>query len=234
MRNIKFLIIILIAGLGLNSCELDNYESPSASLSGAIIDQQTGLPVEGDIISGTQIELIEQGFENPSIQRLIVKVDGTYRNDMLFDGTYQILPLRRGNFVPLTDTLTVDIKGETVQNFEVQPYIRILDPNITIDGTKITATFRVEQTVGNKVSQIGLFGHRSPVVGEPLQFGKKTKRLRRVVDPNDEYELELDVRTDRDFERGKAYHFRIGALIDADEAEFNYAPAVRLTIPEEE
>ena len=233
MRKIKILIIILIAGLGMSSCELDNYESPSASLSGAIIDKQTGLPVEGDIISGTQIEVVEQGFENPSIQRLIVKTDGTYRNDLMFEGMYKILPLRRGNFVPLTDTLTVEIEGETVQNFEVQPYIRILDPQITIDGTEITATFRVEQTVGNKVSELGLFGHTSPAVGEPLQFGKKTKRLRRVVDPNDEYELKLDVRTDRDFERGQAYHFRIGAIIDADEAEYNYAPAVRLTIPEE-
>lgn len=233
MRNLKILIIILIAGLGLTSCELDNYESPSASLSGAIIDQQTGLPVEGDIISGTQIELIELGFENPSIQRLIVKTDGTYRNDMLFDGTYLILPLSKGNFVPLTDTLTIEIKGKTIQNFEVQPYIRILDPNITIDGTKITATFRLEQTVGNKVSEIGLFGHSSPSVGEPLQFGKKTQRLRKVIDPDQVHELELDVRTDRDFVRGKSYHFRIGAIIDADEAEYNYATAVRLTIPEE-
>jgi len=233
MRNLIILIIILVTGFGFSSCELDNYESPSASLSGAIIDKQTGLPVESDIINGTQIEVIEQGFENPSIQRLIVKTDGTYRNDMMFEGDYIILPLRRGNFVPLTDTLSIEIEGETVQNFEVQPYIRILDPQITIDGTEITATFRVEQTVGNKVSELSLFGHSSPSVGEQMQFGKKTKRLRRVVDPNDEYELVLDVRTDRDFVAGESYHFRIGAIIDADEAEFNYAPAVRLTIPEE-
>ena len=134
----------------------------------------------------------------------------------------------------MTDTMIVDINGETVKNFEVQPYIRILDPNITIDGTKITATFRLEQTVENEVDQIGLFGHRSPAVGEPLQFGKKTKNIRDVVDPSEVFELVMDVRTDRDFEKGKAYHFRIGAIIDADEAEFNYAPAVRLTIPDTE
>jgi hypothetical protein len=152
---------------------------------------------------------------------------------MLFAGKYKILPLRRGNFVPLSDTLTIDIKGETIQNFEVQPYIRLRDVDITIDGTKITAKFKVEQTVGNAVSEIGLFGHQSPSVGEPLQYGKKTKRIRKVVDPNEEYELVLDVRTDRDFEKGKQYHFRVGAIIDADEAEYNYAPAVRLTIPAE-
>ncbi|MCD6355382.1 MAG: DUF3823 domain-containing protein, partial [Prolixibacteraceae bacterium] len=53
----------------------------------------------------------------------------------------------------------------------------------------------------------------------------------KVVDPDYEYKLVLDVRHDRDFEKGKAYFFRIGALIYADEAEYNYAPAVRLTIP---
>ena len=37
-----------------------------------------------------------------------------------------------------------------------------------------------------------------------------------------------------DFEKGKAYHFRIGAVIDAAEAEYNYAPAVRLMIPLDE
>lgn len=234
MKNIQILIFLICGAFVFNSCELDNYEAPDASLSGAIIDNQTGEPVQSDIISGTKIELIEHGFENPSIQQIVVKVDGTYRDDMMFAGEYSIIPLRRGNFVPMTDTMVVEIEGQTVKNFEVQPYIRILDPNITIEGTKITATFRLEQTVENEVSQIGLFGHRSPAVGEPLQFGKKTKNIRGVVDPMEVFELEMDVRTDRDFEKGKAYHFRIGAIIDADEAEFNYAPAVRLTIPDTE
>lgn len=231
MKNIQILIFLLCGAFCFNSCELDNYDEPTASLSGAIIDSETGELVQGDIISGTLIELIEQGYENPPIQHLVVKVDGTYRNDLIFENTYKVLPLTRGNFVPQTDTILMEIKGETVHNFQVQPYIRIKDPSITIEGTKITATFKLEQTVENKVKSIGLFGHHSPAVGEPLQFGKKTKTLNKVVDPTEEYELVMDVRTDRDFIKGKAYHFRVGAIIDADEAEYNYAPAVRLEIP---
>lgn len=239
MKNIYFLFVIILGAIIFNSCELDNYDAPTASLSGSFIDNETGELIEGDIISGTQVELIEHGFDNPSIQRIVVKVDGTYRNDMLFEGTYSIPPIMRGNFVPpidgdslTNDTLIIEIKGETIQNFVVQPYIRIKDASITIDGTKITATFKLEQTVENKVKAIGLFGHISPAVGEPMQVGKKTQTLNKVVDPNTEYELVLDVRTDKDFEKGKAYHFRIGAVIDAAEAEYNYAPAVRLMIPE--
>ena len=240
MKKIHFLIVIIFGALCFNSCELDNYDGPTASLSGAFIDSETGELIESDLISGTQVELIEHGFENPSIQRIVVQVDGTYRDDMIFEGTYSIPPIMRGNFVPpidgdtlTNDTLIIEIKGETIQNFVVQPYIRIKDANITIDGTKITATFKLQQTVENKVKAIGLFGHISPAVGEPMQVGKKTKTLNKVVDPDEEFELVLDVRTDKDFEKGKAYHFRIGAVIDAAEAEYNYAPAVRLMIPAE-
>lgn len=240
MKNIYVLMVIIFGALCFNSCELDNYDGPNASLSGAFIDSETGELIESDLISGTQVELIEQGFENPSIQRIVVQVDGTYRDDMMFAGTYSIPPIMRGNFVPpidgdslTNDTLFIEIKGETIQNFVVQPYIRIKDASITIDGTKITATFKLQQTVENKVKAIGLFGHISPAVGEPMQVGKKTQTLNKVVDPNTEYVLVLDVRTDKDFEKGKAYHFRIGAVIDAAEAEYNYAPAVRLMIPAE-
>ncbi len=232
MKNIQFLIVIIAGALLFNSCELDNYDAPDSALYGSIIDSETGELVQSDIISGTQIELIEEGFENPASQRLIVKVDGTYRDNMIFSGTYKLPPIMGGNFVPQTDTLILKIDGETKQDFLVQPYIRIKDASITIDGTKITATFKLEQTVEEyKVKAIGLFGHVSPSVGEPLQVGKKTQTLNKVVAPNTEYELVLDVRTDKDFEKGKAYHFRIGALIDAAQAEYNYAPAVRLTIP---
>lgn len=240
MKKIYFLIAIILGAIVFNSCELDNYDAPTASLSGSFIDNETGELIEGDIISGTQVELIEHGFENPSIQRIVVQVNGTYRDDMMFEGTYSIPPIMRGNFVPpidadslTNDTLIIEIKGETIHNFVVQPYIRIKDASITIEGTKITATFKLEQTVENKVKAIGLFGHISPAVGEPMQVGKKTQTLNKVVDPNTEYELVLDVRTDKDFEKGKAYHFRIGAVIDAAEAEYNYAPAVRLMIPQE-
>ena len=98
MKNIQILIYLLFSMVLINSCELDNYAEPNASLSGAIIDQKTGEPVQSDIISGTKIELIEHGYENPSIQQIVVKVDGTYRDDMMFPGTYSIISFKAGKF----------------------------------------------------------------------------------------------------------------------------------------
>ena len=230
MKNIKGLLFILIGLFLFTSCELDNYEGPNASLSGAFVDAQTGELIESDIINGTRIGLIEHGFETPAIQYLIVKNDGTYRNDMLFSGTYSVPPIMGGNFVPQQDTLILELSGNTVHDFEVLPYIRIRDASITNDGMRVTATFRLEQTIDTlNVVRVGLYAHREPTVGEPMQNGRQQQALNRVVDPNEEFSLTLTLRP-RDFPPGQQYHFRIGAVIDVPEAKYNYAPAVRLMI----
>ena len=51
-------LFIAMSALILHSCELDNYDGPDATLSGRIIDKETGELVEQDIIRGTQIEFI--------------------------------------------------------------------------------------------------------------------------------------------------------------------------------
>jgi hypothetical protein len=230
MKNIHLLAFIGFGILGFNSCELDNYDEPTASMYGSFIDSETGDLIESDIINGTEIELIEHGYENPTAIRLIVKVDGTYRRDMLFENTYSIPPIMGGNFVPQSDTATVEISGLTQYDFVVQPYIRLKDVEITVSGMAVTATFKLEQTVGNNVVDIGLFGHPEPNVGEPMRTGQKITSLNRAVDPNEELSLTLDLTRDRDYEAGKSYFFRLGALIDAPEAKYNYAPAVQLTL----
>ena len=43
-------LFIAMSALILHSCELDNYDGPDATLSGRIIDKETGELVEQDII----------------------------------------------------------------------------------------------------------------------------------------------------------------------------------------
>ncbi len=230
MKNIQVFIFLLGGVLFFNSCELDNYEAPDASLSGSFIDIVTGDLVESDIIMGTEIELIEHGYENPSAIRLIVKVDGTYMRDMLFENSYSIPPIMRGNFLPQVDTQIVEISGETILDFEVLPYIRVKDVAITDSAMFVTAKFKLEQTVGNNISKIGLFAHLEPSVGEPMRMDEEFETLDRAVDPTEEFTLVLDLSKSRDFDSAQSYFFRVGALIDAPEAKYNYAPAIRLEL----
>lgn len=229
MKKIKLYIIAVLGLLILGSCELDNYDGPNAVFYGSIIDNETNEPVEQDIINGAQIEYVEQGYENPQNQYMIIRNDGTFRNNLMFAGTYIVKPVR-GNFVPL-ESREIEVKGETQIDFIVQPYIRIKDLIIQKDGTKVVATFKMQQTVVNNVLKIGLYAHPDPSVGEPMRTAATEQTINAVIDPNTIYTLEIDlIANSAKLKAGNQYFFRIGALINAPEAKFNYASAVRIAI----
>ena len=52
----------------LTSCEIDNYESPNASIHGSIIDEKTGELVGMDVQDGGELKVVELGFANPQTQ----------------------------------------------------------------------------------------------------------------------------------------------------------------------
>ena len=216
----------------LNSCglnELDNYPAPNATISGAIYDKDTKELVEQDIIRGSQIEYVEQGFANPENQYMVIKNDGTYQNKLMFANTYT-MQLVRGNFVNL-EKQEVVVSGDTKLDFQVQPYIRIKNASIVKSGTKIVATFNIEQTVPNTVNRVVLFAHQEPNVGDPLHSVVVRQDINGVTDADTLYTLEIDLQANQNnLKTGKAYYFRVGALINAPEAKFNYAPTVRITL----
>jgi hypothetical protein len=232
MKVIKTFSIALVSLFLLGSCELnelDNYEGPNATINGGIYDKETGELIQQDIINGMQIEYVEHGFQNPQNQYLVVKSDGTYRNNLMFSGTYTIKPVR-GNFVPV-EAEEIIVKGNTVKNFEVQPYIRVRNAKIEKLENKIVATFNLDQTVTNNVSRIGLFAHQEPNVGAPLNTVSSVINLNEVSNDVTQYRLEINLDAHSStLKAGKKYYFRVGALVDAPEAKYNYAPPVLIEL----
>ncbi|HTE25559.1 DUF3823 domain-containing protein [Flavitalea sp.] len=227
MKNI--MLISLIVVVAFSSCKKDNYDGPTAGLSGKFIDAKTGELVQQDIIRGTQIEMIEHGYDPVSPQFLIVKTDGTYDNSLLFANTYTVRPVR-GNFITL-ESQELPITGKTVLDFTVTPYIRVLSPKVERVGTKIIATFRLEQQVVNEVQKIGLYAHSDSRVGEPMRLLASEKQLNAVSNPATTYSVEIDLPSNNTtLKTGNSYYFRIGALIGVGEAKLNYAPAVKIAI----
>ncbi len=228
-RNIKNMAFALLTLFAVTSCdllEIDNYDGPNATIEGKILDIETGELVEQDIIDGAQIEFIEHGFENPETQYMVIKNNGTYRNNVMFAGSYT-MSLMRGNFVSVKDQEVV-VKGNTVYDFRVQPYIRIKNASIQKNGSKVVAKFRLEKTVDQEVAEVALYGHRDPNVGEPL----KEFVVKQGVDNSylgNEFTLELDLKHEN-IKSGTQYYFRIGARINIGGAKFNYVPAVRLAL----
>jgi hypothetical protein len=161
--NKLFLILFGVIVISFHSCELfqiDNYDEPDATLKGEIVDVATGDRVFTDQTSeGIRIRIRELSWktETPENFDFYCKKEGEYQNTKLFAGYYNVRV--DGPFIPLVrlnqygDTIAdeskyVDIKGVTVQNFQVQPFLKVEwvgEP--TVANGKITASFRVMRAV---------------------------------------------------------------------------------------
>lgn len=221
------LYLLVILGMLVYSCELDNYNEPDASFFGSIIDSGTNEPIPQDIIQGAVIDYVELGFENPQIQQLRFKADGTFRNNLMFSGTYEVQPAR-GNFLEVP-VETIEIKGETEHTFSTLPYIRVNDVDIVLngDGSKVIATFKLEQLVSEPVATMMLVGDLNPSVGIGIRAATQGKNVNAVVDPNEVHTIELKT---RGLTAGKDYYFRVCALIDIPEAKYNFCQAVKISL----
>lgn len=227
MKKYKLYIVALSGLLMTGSCKLDNYDAPSATLYGAFIDVERGGLVEQDIIRGTAIEYVEAGYAAKAKEYMVVKNDGTYRNTMLFPNQYQITPVR-GNFAAVAPQ-EINVSGQTKLDFSVLPYIRVKELDIKKNGTKIVASFKLQQTISKPVSRVGIYVHPDMNVGASLHTALAEKAVNAAVDSNQVFTLELDMTATPSLTAGKPYFFRVGALIDVPEAKFNYAKAVRMT-----
>lgn len=227
MKTSFYILFLLIAGLF--SCELDNFDAPTASFAGKFIDSQTGELVEQDLVNGTVIQLAEHGYDPVGLQYLAVKNDGSFENRLLFENTYTVQPVR-GNFYPL-DEQEIRIASGTTMDFEVTPYLRILNPQISYSNGKVTATFNIEQTGAANVRKIGLFAHPNPVVGQPVQVFSVENDLNRDVTEDEVFTLEIEVANNSSvFGKYDIIFFRIGAIANAAESKYNYVTAERITL----
>lgn len=219
------LLCILVA-----SCALDNYDAPDSGLNGCILDKDTGEKVEQDIVGGSVINFIEQGWENPSVQQMVIKNDGTYCNSRMFAGKYIIYTSPDANFLPI-DRMEVEVKGQQKLDFYVQPFIRIKYPNIFRTGDVIKASFTLEQTTAHNCSSIALFVSNQQSVGNNLsEAGKIILPIGVHYDEPQQFTIELKLEDYPGIKDGKTYWFRIGALASAGGAKYNYAPAVKIKI----
>ncbi|HAC14932.1 MAG TPA: hypothetical protein DCE78_03165 [Bacteroidetes bacterium] len=230
MNSLKYILIFTILVFAY-SCEIDNYDAPSAELYGTFIDAGTNEPVQSEIVQGAVIQIIEYGWvkdQTNITQTLVVKNDGTYRNSMIFPGKYKISAVQ-GNFQPIAPLDNLEISGSTKLDFLVTPYLRIKDASIVRNGDIVTATFKVEKTTGDNIARIGLFSHPNMAVGTNTSLVMSQSTADLNSNPDKTHTLKIDL-NNPNFITGRSYYFRIGALSSASGARFNYAPAINITI----
>lgn len=154
-RIILYAIIPVGIALGAVSCmDIDNFDAPDAKISGNLIDKTTGknmLVDQGD----THIRIWERSYSlNPNPQDLAVKMDGTYTNTKLFKGTYDMIPYD-GAYWPCDTTYDVKIGSKgAVQDFEVTPYLHVVDFKTELEGLNLTLSCRLQAPVTEGLPQV--------------------------------------------------------------------------------
>ncbi len=148
--KIKFHYILLLAvGFGLASCALDNYDEPTSQLTGRLVYQGNPIYLEFNRVS---YELYQDGFGKTGPLGSTFTPEGTF-SQLLFDGTYKmVVPNGQGPFLwgeeaDMPDTVTINVSGNTEQDFEVIPFWIINNAQLSGSGNQVTGTFALEQIV---------------------------------------------------------------------------------------
>jgi len=219
------------------SCEIDNYEGPNASFSGNIKDASTGELVGTDIQNGSNIRAYELGWETPAAQTWLIKQNGEFQNDMVFAARYDF-EFINGNFYPFKIENFEIKKGKNTYDFEVTPYIRVKNANITHDTTnnRIVATFSLEGGKSEvKISAIRLYAFTDMYVGEQVKFSTSGDGFSRSFSPAEAidgttYTLSIDLEANTElFKYSRNYYFRVGALASVSNVgtiRYNYSPTI--------
>lgn len=241
MRKIKYLIAGISAACIMVSCELDNFDGPDAQVYGAVVDAETDELIQQEIgTSGdaASVQVIEYGYAIRKVQQWKLMLNGEYRNNLVFSGTYDVI-MNNGNFVKLDTIKGYQFhKGENKLDFRVIPNIRIKEASVKKGDNAITATFKLQygHSTG-KVEKIALFAQsdKNPsnsfnlahvetnIEGDDVNFENNSLNATKV------FTLTLNLSSDegKKLKAGQKYFFRIGALPknlgEGIQAKYNYS-----------
>lgn len=233
MKNIKYLVMALIAMAFVTSCDwltLDNQPGYNAQVYGTLIDSETGVPVPSEIyatgsssnISVGYMTVVELGWDAEVNQNWNVKNNGTYRNNLVFAGKYKMNTIN-ANYYPAEIKFELN-EGENKVDFTVTPYARVNEQNIWYDAQehKIKATCTVEVADPSKTTslEVRLCCYTDCFVGSGFNNCKNDAgavNTNVVVDENGvaNVELSIDIQNSAnqtEFMYDRTHYVRIAAL----------------------
>ena len=244
MKKIFNVIIAALSLAAFCSCmQIDNFKEPDARVYGNVIDKTTGknmLVDNGD----THIRIWEMSYStNPTPQDLNVKEDGSFNNTKLFAGTYDMLPLD-GAYWSCDTTYNVKIgrKGTKV-DFEVVPYLHLVDFTATLDGLNLTLSCKLQAPVMENLPQVVelrpfLSLNKHCGAGNKIDYYNTDTYKISVRKAWTKLDSDGDGVSDDEFtvtvpvKAGYTYWCRMGAQVNNTYKNYNYSEVVKIEIPE--
>ncbi len=228
MKKIVHIIAGMLCLAALSSCDgifkLDNFDGPNAAVSGRIVDALTQAPVPAD--ANQRLIVVEQGWDAEADQSWRVRYDGTFTNNLVFAGNYKVAMRNLPCFDPVNVDFTLN-EGNNRVTFEVEPYARIKDVNISYEAAKerFVAKFKVELSeraeAEGGVLQSVVFGGNTQKFINATTFNLASEDPKALLEgtliPNREYTLYIDAKaTGKNpqlFKYKRPLYFRVAALV---------------------
>lgn len=228
MRKIILLAVALCGLIGFQSCGLDNYNEPSASLTGALVDSETNENVPCQYQNGSRIRIYEFYNNNWSKQPndFYTRQDGTFTNTAVFPGKYRIEA--EGAF-ETPAPVEMEIANTAALQLKVVPFLRVAG-TATADGTSIKMTATVKRSASTRaIKAIEFYAGLTPYVD------KSTHNKKVVLDISGMTEQQILTSalqgTIEGLQKGKTYYCRVGVLGENAGNFYNYSTITEVKIP---
>lgn len=201
MKKIIFGWITLITMLFM-SCEYDNYEAPSLSLSGNIVYNGKNLQWDGSA-SRTILRVIQNGYGKVDGGTFVqVKDDGSF-HQLLFHDRYWLTPYN--NQFPFEfsqfhyqsgigyDSIYIEMTKDLHMDIEVIPYYELHDFSATLEGEDIVLRCKASVVQGTQKASPNIKNVRGYISTTRLVNSNTTCAVTVTADANLELKVSIPV-----------------------------------------
>lgn len=226
------------------SCtDIDNYDGPNAQMNGNLIDKTTGK----NFITGQgefNIRIWEMSWsDNPSPQDIPVKQDGTFSDTKLFSATYDMVPYG-GPFWPVDRQTNIKLSGSLTKDFEVTPYLQVVNVTHELSGTNLKLTCRLKAPVTEglpRVLEVRPFVSLTQFCGEGSRIEEyNDDKYRKEINTNwwdgvgdmtTGEGNETYILPDLPLKSGRTYFVRVGVRVEDTYRKYNYSEIIEVKVP---
>lgn len=215
MKKILFLSLLLFSFM-FASCEYDNFDAPSLTISGNLAYNGKNVLFDGNP-ERTLLKVVQTGFGKVDGGTAIQVSDEGVFTQLLFSGEYWLTPYNNQYPFEFTqfenlgtgvgyDSIYIDLQDNLKMDIEVIPYYEISNYTVSQDGTNIIMKFTASKVTGTQKAAPAIRNIRCFVSTSKIVNSATTCAVTRAVNvAGGDLEISIPVTT---YQNGYVNNFR--------------------------
>ena len=202
MKKILFLSLMLFAFI-FASCEYDNYDAPSLTVSGNLTYNGKNVLFDGNS-ARTLLKVLQTGYGKVDAGTGIQVADDGSFTQLLFSGEYWLTPYNNQYPFEFTqfknlgsglgyDSIHIDLKDNLKMDIEVIPYYEISDYTATLEGTNMLMKFKYAKVAGTVSAAPAIKNVRCYVSTSKIVNSSTTCAVTKAVNASGNGELSISM-----------------------------------------